>query len=87
MKYYLQDSRSYSGNSVIWWREGRGGYTTDIGEAHIFTFEEAIAEHNNRSTDQPWPCEYVNQKIMSVVDSQRIKKSEAGRFILEQSAA
>lgn len=29
--FYLQDSRSYVGNDVLWWAKGGGeGYTTDL---------------------------------------------------------
>lgn len=40
-KYVLM-IREYSGNSHMFWKEGRAGYTANIEEAHQFTMEEAI---------------------------------------------
>lgn len=41
-KKYLVWSRAYVGNSLVFWREGKAGYTTDIDKAHKFTYEKAI---------------------------------------------
>lgn len=39
--YYLQDTRKYNGNFMLWWKEGNNGYTPDVAEARIFTEPEA----------------------------------------------
>jgi hypothetical protein len=76
--FYLQDSRSYVGNDVLWWAEkGHGGYTTDLRKARLFTKEEAQTYHNARETDIPWPKEYIDAKTRPAVDMQYIKKTEA----------
>lgn len=51
--FYLQDSRSYVGNDVLWWARNGAGYTTDLSKAHIYTKEDAVAQHNMRETDIP----------------------------------
>ncbi|SAL10279.1 hypothetical protein AWB73_00086 [Caballeronia turbans] len=78
-EFYLQDSRSFVGNDVMWWAKNRNGYTTDLRSAHVFTKEEAQAQHNARATDIPWPKEYIDQKWRPAVDFQYIKKEEALR--------
>lgn len=42
-QYYIHDrTRGFVGNSMMWWRKNHCGYTCDIGDAHIFTHEEAL---------------------------------------------
>jgi hypothetical protein len=75
--FYLQDSRSYVGNDVLWWaKEGRG-YTTDLREAHIYTEAEAQKKHGNRQTDIPWPKDYIDAKTRPAVDMQYIDRAKA----------
>ncbi|CAE6821661.1 hypothetical protein R70006_06230 [Paraburkholderia domus] len=76
--FYLQDSRSYVGNDVLWWaQKGHGGYTTDLRNARLFTREEAQAQHNARESDIPWPKEYIDARTRPAVDMQYINHTEA----------
>lgn len=75
--YYLQDSRSYVGNDVLWWAIGGNGYTTDLRKAQTYTEEEAQSMHNARRSDIPWPKDYIDQKTRPAVDMQYIKRAEA----------
>lgn len=75
--FYLQDSRSYVGNDVLWWATDGKGYTTDLREAHVYTKEQAQAYHKNRHTDIPWPKEYIDGKVRPAVDMQHIKLEDA----------
>lgn len=68
-EYYLQDRRTLVGNSLLWWAKGCQGYTTDISKAEVFTFAEAEAQMRKRSTDFAWPKEYVDSKVVSVVEA------------------
>lgn len=68
-KYFLQDSRQVVGNDLLFWRQGRAGYTTNIDEAHVFTLEEALS---HRKTDVPWPVEYIRSISRPAVDHQRL---------------
>lgn len=61
--FYLQ-ARGHTGNSLLWWREGRHGYTNDIRKAHVFTRDEAFAQHRCRpDTDFPWRKEYIDAHV------------------------
>ncbi|TCS35839.1 hypothetical protein EDC30_109138 [Paucimonas lemoignei] len=75
--FYLQDSRSYVGNDVLWWAKDGNGYTTDLSKAHVYTKAEALALHESRETDIPWPKSYIDGKTRPAVDMQYIKRSEA----------
>jgi len=66
--YYIQDTRQYVGNSVLWWQLG-GGYTTDIEKAEKFTKEQAI-NICKRETDKAWLCNHVNKHVKKHVDMQ-----------------
>lgn len=76
-EFYLQDSRSYVGNDVLWWRKGGKGYTSDLREAEIYTREEAQRQHDARPSDIPWPKAYIDGKTRPAVDMQYIKRAEA----------
>ncbi|WP_429268884.1 hypothetical protein [Paraburkholderia sp. EB58] len=77
--FYLQDSRSYVGNDVLWWAWHGKGYTTDLRKAHVYTKEEAQSMHDARSTDIPWPKDYIDAKTRPAVDMQYIKRKEVTR--------
>jgi hypothetical protein len=75
-EYYLQDSRGYVGNDVLFWAIV-GGYTTDLSKAEVFTKEAAIRQHESRHSDIPWPKPYIDKKTRPAVDVQYIKRDEA----------
>ena len=75
--YYMQDTRHYTGNSIVWWRKGCSGYTSNILNAEVWTKEKAFRQHKCRETDLPWPKEYIDNKIYPVVDFQRVDHEEA----------
>lgn len=75
--FYLQDSRGYVGNDVLWWAKEGKGYTTDLSKAQIFTQEEAQRHHDSRPSDIPWPKDYIDLKTRPAVDMQNIKRDEA----------
>lgn len=76
-QYYLQDSRNYVGNDILWWGKDRKGYVCDIFKAHVFTKEEAIKQNAERYTDIPWPKEYIDARLKHVVDMQCVTRMEA----------
>ena len=75
--FYLQDSRSYVGNDILWWAKGGKGYTTDLSKAEIYTREQALTQHECRETDRPWPKTYIDQRTRPAVDMQYCKIQEA----------
>ncbi|MDB5937499.1 MAG: hypothetical protein JWQ01_4843 [Massilia sp.] len=75
-QFYLQDSRSYVGNDMQFWKAG-GGYTTDVSKARIYTKQDAVALHQIRETDIPWPKDYIDARTRPAVDMQYVKRDEA----------
>lgn len=75
--FYLQDSRDYVGNDVLWWALKGEGYTTDLRKAQTYTKEQAQRQHNCRETDIPWPKDYIDARTRPAVDIQYIKRDEA----------
>lgn len=76
-EFYLQDSRSYVGNDMLFWAKDGKGYTSDVSKAHIYTKESAQAQHNIRETDIPWPKSYIDAKTRPAVDMQYVRRNEA----------
>jgi hypothetical protein len=74
--FYLQDSRSFCGNDVMWWAQV-GGYTSDLSKARIYTKDEAVRQHKERETDIPWTKSYIDLKARPAVDMQYINRKEA----------
>lgn len=74
--YYLQDSRKFSGNDLLWWSRS-GGYVTDLRKARIFTRLEALQLNTARETDIPWPKAYADAHVKYAVDSQDVNLSTA----------
>jgi hypothetical protein len=76
-EFYLQDSRSFVGNDMLFWAKNGQGYTTDMRLAHVYTKAEAVARHESRITDIPWPKAYIDAKTRPAVDIQYVKRDEA----------
>ena len=76
-QFYLQDSRGYVGNDVLWWAKDGNGYTTDLSKAETYTKDEAQRMHDSRRSDVPWPKSYIDAKTRPAVDMQYIKRDEA----------
>lgn len=72
MNYYLQDSRTYTGNDLMFWAISGKGYTSNVSLAQVYTQEEALCQHRARPTDIPWPCEYIDRKTRPAVDFQHV---------------
>ena len=47
-EYYILDARSCVGNCALWWGPNGGGYTTELGEAGLYTLDDASShsEHH-----------------------------------------
>lgn len=68
--FYLQDSRNYVGNDILWWGRNGCGYTTNLMDAEVYTKEEALSQHRSRISDIPWPKKYIDGKTRPAVDMQ-----------------
>lgn len=70
--WYLQDTRSFIGNDVVWWAKDGKGYTTDVSKAHVYNREDAFRQAAARGVDRPWPKAYIDLKTRPAVDMQYI---------------
>lgn len=78
--YYLQDSRFFLGNTVVWWAQD-GGFTVDVSKAKVFTEDEAHAWHRVRESDIPWPQDYIDQHTKPTIDMLDIERRDADRAV------
>jgi len=76
--YYLQDKRSYVGNSMLWWAVNGAGYTCDIRKAHVYSKDGAYAQNKVRSTDVPWRKDYIENRISHHIDMQHCMRDAIG---------
>ena len=81
-QFYLQDSRSNTGDGLMFWAEG-GGYCTDLAPAKIFTKARAIRYHEDRESDVPWPKAYIDKRSHPGVDCQYVCVEEAAPYLIE----
>lgn len=72
--FYIQDSRSYAGNSAIWWRTDGKGYTSDLTEAWRVNKEKAERICRSRSTDRMWPCHQIDAITQKHFDAQNFTR-------------
>jgi len=71
-EFYLQDTRQFVGNDMVFWAKDGKGYTTDINKCHVFTQQEAFEQNQCRDTDRPWPKDYIDSKTRPAVDVQHV---------------
>lgn len=76
--YYLQ-VKGYSGNSLLWWRKGRHGYTTEVRNAEVFTKDDAFSQQKVRPTeDFPWRKDYIDAHVEHSVNSEKVSRKDEG---------
>ena len=75
--YYIQDTRSFSGNSPVWWGHNGSGYTSNILLAGVYSKDKAVSQNQCRETDVPWPKSYIDAHISVTVDTQDISLKSA----------
>lgn len=78
-QYYVQDARTYVGNSMSWWAKDAHGYCCDIRKAHVWTKAEAMEQHEMRETDVPWPKKYIDKRIQHHIDMQCCDRAQGKR--------
>lgn len=71
-EFYIQDTRSYVGNSMLWWKEDNCGYVCDIRKAKVFGTREAeiLCEHTD--SFKMWPKDYIDTLIEHHIDMQDV---------------
>jgi len=76
-KYYLQDTRQYVGNCMLFWaKDGGSGYTCHLKDAQEYTKEEAFAQHRERKSDKPWKVSDMKKIADLMVDAQYLNRIE-----------
>lgn len=71
--YYIQDTRSYCGNSVMWWRTNGEGYTSNLAEAW-----KVPGTWRGRETDKLWPCAEIDAGATRQFDMQLLSGIKPG---------
>lgn len=81
--FYLQDARqhAYVGDGLAFHCKEGKGYATDLDKAELMTREEAISANQRRSTDIPWPQDYIDGKSHFGVDCQYLKDDDACKMV------
>ncbi len=72
--YYIQDTRTYTGNSVMWWCVNGEGYTSNLDKAW-----KVPATWKGRDTDKLWPCEAIDAGATRQFDMQKFRAIEEAR--------
>jgi len=75
--YYLQDSRSYTGDCLSFWGLGGSGYYSGLERCQQYTKDAAMRMHQSRESDIPLPASYIEQRSFRAVDCQLMKPEEA----------
>ena len=74
MTYYYIRAYGPVGNTVLWWRSGGHGYTTDLKDAGIFDENFALNQQKERpDIDEAWPVEQVVPLAKLQVDIQDLR--------------
>lgn len=79
---YLVWTKEYVGNSLLFWREGKAGYTTDIDKAHRFTYKEALKiQQGSDGTHQLIPLSHLNAIATRQVHADHLDRSLVGKEV------
>ncbi|RUT30870.1 hypothetical protein WG29040_23310 [Pseudomonas sp. PAMC 29040] len=75
-EFVLQDSRSNTGDRLMFWAKDGAGYTTNLDAAQRYTREKATSQNESRESDLPWPLEYLMDRHTLAVDCQNVNQDE-----------
>lgn len=75
-EFVLQDSRSNTGDRLMFWAKDGAGYTTNLDAAQRYTKEKATSQNESRESDLPWPLEYLMDRHTLAVDCQNVMLDE-----------
>lgn len=86
--FNLQDSRSYTGSNVVFWRSGGCGYGTNLDELEVYTLEDAQRQHDRRNSDVPLLKSLVDKLSISTVDCQVLPEAGTedayGEYVIQR---
>lgn len=86
-EFVLQDSRSNTGDRLMFWAKDGAGYTTNLDAAQRYTKEQATCQNECRESDLPWPLAYLEQVAEWAVDHQYVKSEEVDAELLDATRA
>lgn len=86
-EYVVQDSRSLTGDRLMFWAKDGAGYTSNLDAAHRYTREQAAAQNQSRETDLPWPLAYLLERHTLAVDHQYVKPDESAAELATSDSA
>ena len=72
IEFVLQDSRSNTGDRLMFWAKDGAGYTTNLDQAQRYTKEQAASQNESRESDLPWPLAYLVERMELAVDCQNL---------------
>lgn len=72
-EFVLQDSRSNTGDRLMFWASHAAGYTTNLDAAQRYTKEQATSHNESRESDLPWPLAYLMDRHTLAVDCQNVE--------------
>jgi len=75
---YLIWNRTYVGNSLVFWREGKAGYTTDIDKAHKFTHEQALSTIGS-SDHKLISWDYLQKIATKQINNEHLDRDQLGK--------
>lgn len=82
---YLVWNGQYVGNSLLFWREGKAGYTTDIAKAHHFSYEEALLIQNGSDqASKMIPYSHLKMIVTGQVHADHLDRSLIGKEVSDE---
>lgn len=79
---YLMWSGNYVGNSLLFWRQGKAGYTTDIDKAHQFDFDEAQRiQSRSDNKHKMIPLDHCAEKATRQVHADHVNRDLVGKEV------
>jgi hypothetical protein len=80
-KYFMW-SGDYVGNSLLFWRQGQAGYTTDLDKAHQFEYEEALKiQSGSNKNHKMIPVNHCLEKATRQVHADHIDRFLIGKEV------
>ncbi len=69
-EYFIQRTGHYWGNSVVWWRPKRAGYTCYLNDAGRYSEEDAQRIIRHSPEEKMWPCHVIESLAKLTVDAE-----------------
>jgi len=74
--FYIQDSRQYVGNCMLWWGAKSRGYTCNLDLAGKYSRQEAEEICANRESEKMWPVAEIDALASRHVDMQNVRRAK-----------